>query len=222
MAESLDPTLVSRFAQLLHPDWMRTVAARRFSTGALVILAGIAALRPDPDGQRIDVVVAARDLSPATALNADDVRLEKRLLATVPEGSQTDLATVDGVMLAGPARRGEILTDLRLLGPRLADAAAGPNARIVPVHLADTGLIDVIRPGDVVDILAAPNTDSVAAPQTRMPPTVVATDAVVVSVSPQPSQPAGRDRVVLVALPAATAHAVAGAALVQPVTFTLH
>jgi len=34
-------------------------------------------------------------------------------------------------------------------------SAAGPDARIVPVHPADSALIDLVRPGDVVDVVAA-------------------------------------------------------------------
>ena len=66
---------------------------------------------------------------------------------------------------------------------------------------------------------------SVAAsePDSHANPRVVATGAIVVLVSAkQKAQAATNDRVVLVALPAASANAVAGAALVQTVTLTLH
>jgi hypothetical protein len=211
--KSLNPSLPDRISQWLRPDWSRTVLARRIAAGALVVLAGVAAMRPDPDGDRAHVVVAARDLSPGNELTADDLRLETRLVPTVPDGSQS----VVGSTLAGPARRGEVLTDVRLLGRRLAESAAGPDARIVPVHPADSALIDLVRPGDVVDVVAASENSSQANPH------VVATDAIVVSVSAkQKAQTATNDRVVLVALPASSANAVAGAALVQTVTLTLH
>ncbi|BBY05452.1 SAF domain-containing protein [Mycobacterium noviomagense] len=217
MREPLNPSLLTQITQALRPDWTRTVLARRVAAAALVVLAGIAAVRSNPDGDRRDVVVAARDLSPGVALAADDVRLEKRLTATIPDGSQAELGGVVGLTLAGPTRRGEVLTDVRLLGSRLAESAAGQGARIVPLHPADPALIDLVRPGDVVDILAASDKDSKDAPR------VVATDAIVVLVSPKPKVQSGNDdRVVLVALPARTAHAVAGAALVQTVTLTLH
>jgi Flp pilus assembly protein CpaB len=216
MRESLNPSLLTQITQALRPDWTRTVLARRVAAAALVVLAGVAAMRSNPDGDRADVVVAARDLSPGVALAADDVRLEKRLTTTIPDGSQAEPGRVVGSTLAGPTRRGEVLTDVRLLGSRLAESAAGPGARIVPLHPADPALIDLVRPGDVVDILAA-EADSKDAPR------VVATDAIVVLVSAKPKAQTGNDdRVVLVALPARTAHAVAGAALVQTVTLTLH
>ncbi len=215
---SLNPSLSTQISQWLRPDWSRTVLARRIAAAALVVLAGVAALRPDPAGDRAQVVVAARDLSPGAALTADDVRLEKRLVPTIPDGSQSNVGAVVGSTLAGPARRGEVLTDVRLLSRRLAESAAGPDARMVPVHPADSALADLVHPGDVVDVVAAAE---VAAQSNPKGPSVIATDAIVVLVSAK-QKAATADRVVLVALPAASANAVAGAALTQTVTLTLH
>lgn len=195
--------------------------ARRVAAAGLVVLAGVAELRSDPDADLAEVVVAARDLTPGAALTPDDVRIERRSATTVPDGSQANLSTVVGSTLASPTRRGEVLTDVRLLGSRLAESTAGPGARIVPLHLADSALIDLVRVGDVVDVLAAPATDSRA--DTQAATKVVATDAVVVLVSAKPKvQDADSDRVVLVALPARVANMVAGSALGQAVTLTLH
>jgi Flp pilus assembly protein CpaB len=218
---SLNPALLRRISTSLRPDWTRTVLARRVAAGGLVVLAGVAALRSNPDGDHAEVVVAARDLAPGTALTPDDVRVENRLTTTLPDGSQADPGAVIGSTLASPTRRGEVLTDVRLLGSRLAESTAGPGARIVPLHLADSALIDLVRVGDVVDVLAAPATDS--QPGAQPVSKVVATDAVVVLVSAkQKVQAADGDRVVLVALPARVANAVAGSVLGQAVTLTLH
>ncbi|MDT5004542.1 MAG: hypothetical protein QOJ24_1718 [Mycobacterium sp.] len=215
MGESLNPSARSRLVHQWRPDWTRTVAARRVAAGALVVLAAVAAVRSDPHGDQADIVVAARDLSPGIELTVDDVRLEKRSTATIPDGSQATVGKVVGSTLAGPARRGEVLTDVRLLGPRLAQSAAGPDARIVPLHIADTALLDLVRPGDVVDVLAAADDE--------IDPRVVATDAVVVLVSEKQKGPgAGGERVLLVALPANAANDVAGATLMQTVTLTFH
>jgi Flp pilus assembly protein CpaB len=218
---SLNPTLLSRIFTQCRPDWTRTVLARRVAAGGLVVLAGVAALRSDPEGDRIEVLVAARDLGSGTALSVDDVRQEKRSATTVPDGSQADLNTVLGSTLASPTRRGEVLTDVRLLSSRLAESTAGPGARIVPLHLADSALIDLVRVGDVVDVLAAPSGE----PQSPTPAVskVIATDAVVVLVSAKEKRSSSEgDRVVLVALPARVANTVAGSALGQTVTLTLH
>lgn len=195
--------------------------ARRVAAGGLVVLAGIAALRSNPQGDRVDVVVAARDLGSGTALTESDVRVEKRLATTVPDGSLTDPGRLPGATLASPTRRGEVLTDVRLLGSRLAESTAGPGARIVPLHLADGALIDLVRVGDVVDVLAAPTGD-VQQPSPAVSK-VIATDAVVVLVSAKEKlRSSESDRVVLVALPARVANTVAGSALGQTVTLTLH
>jgi hypothetical protein len=111
-----------------------------------------------------------------------------------------------------------VLTDVRLLGRRLAESAAGPDARIVPVHPVDSALADLVRPGDVVDVVAASEAGGQSNPKA---PSVIAADAIVVLVSAKQKTQAA-DRVVLVALPAASASAVAGAALTQTVTLTLH
>lgn len=149
--------------------------------------------------------------------------MENRSAATLPDG--TDVSDrVIGATLAGPARRGEVLTDARVLGSRLAGLTAGRDARVVPLHLADNAVLDVIRTGDVVDVLGAAM-GTTSGPDAH--PRLIAANAVVVMVSPDPhgspmSRGPGDDRVVLVALPAAAATTVAGATLVQSVTLTLH
>lgn len=185
----------------------------------LVVLAAVAAWRDDPRVDQRRIVVAARDLPPGVKLTADDVRVEIYSAATTPDGSQNDVEAVVGATLAGPTRRGEVLTDVRLLGPRLAESAAGPDARIVPLPLADPAVVDLVRPGDIVDIVTAPASAGVGA-EARL----IATGAVVVLVSASDTGMTGRgaDRIVLVALPAAAAKTVAGATLVDTVTVTLH
>jgi Flp pilus assembly protein CpaB len=217
MGESLNPTLLSRVSRALRPDFTRTLLARRIAAGGLVVLAGVAAFRPDPADADTDVVIAARDLSPGATLTADDVDVERRSATTVPDGALRAVDLVVGTTLAGPARRGEIITDARVLGSRLSGLAAGPDARVVPLHLADAAVLDLIRPGDVVDVLGAVSAETDAEPR------VVAANAIVVLVSArQKSAGAGDDRVVLVALPATAANALAGATLVQTVTLTIH
>jgi Flp pilus assembly protein CpaB len=218
MGDSLNPSVLTRLLAA-RPDWARTLAARRFAAGALVILAAVVAMRSDPQGDRTEVVVAIRDLASGVELTADDVRIENRSAATVPDGSQSDVGVVVGATLAGPVRRGEVLTDVRVLGPRLAESVAGPDARIVPLPLADSALLDLVRPGDVVDVLAA----GAEAGATDARPQLVATDAVVVLVSEKPKGAgSGSDRVVLVAVGAAAANDVAAAALLRTVTLTFH
>lgn len=182
------------------------------------MLAAVAALRPDPSDGLTDVVVASRDLAPGVELMASDLRIESRSATTIPDGSQTNVGDLVGATLTGPARRGEVLTDLRVLSSRLADASVGTDARIVPVHPTDAALLDLVRTGDVVDVLAV---SEAAGGGTEDSSRVVATNAVVVLVSAK-SKDGGRDGVVLIALPRLAANEVAGASLSQAITLTFH
>lgn len=217
MAGSINPTPLNRLSRVVRPDFLRTVLARRIVAGLLILLAGASALRPDPASIQRGVVVAVRDLNPGITLTADDIALRQRPAATLPDGAQIAVEGLIGATLAGPARRGEVLTDARVLGSRLAGLSAGPDARIVPLHLADSAVLDLLRAGDIVDVLGAPPSTDGAQPR------VVATAAVVVLVSPgSTAMGSSNDRVVLVALPAPAATALAGATLVQEVTLTIH
>lgn len=219
MAESLTLPPWRRLTAV-RPDWTRTVAARRAAAAGLVVLAAVTALRSDPHGEYTEIAVATHDLSPGVALTAADVRLERRSTATLPDGAQREVAPVIGATLTAPARRGEVLTDVRLLGSRLAESAAGPDARIVPVKLTDSALLDLIRAGDVVDVLTVTGDQDDKQPAR---PIVVASGAVVVLVSEKPrGAGVGSDRVALVALPARPANEVAAISLVQAVTLTIH
>jgi Flp pilus assembly protein CpaB len=218
MGETLNPSPLSRLRQMLRPDWTRTVAARRIAAAGLVLLAAVLALRPDPAATQARIAVAARDLEPGTELTVDDVIVESRSATVTPDGAITDVDQLIGKTLAGPARRGEALTDVRVLGPRLAEAAAGPDARVVPLQLADPALLAIVRAGDVVDVLAvdAQPAGGGAAPR------VVARGAVVVLAAQRTDGPGRKDGVVLVALPAHAAVDAAGASLSEAITLTFH
>ena len=211
MGDSLDAPLLGRLTQKLRPDWARTAAARRVAAGLLVLLAAVIEFRPDPRDGQVTVVIAKHDLSPGSALTADDVVVESRSAPSLPDGALRESSAAVGSVLTAPARRGEVITDVRLLGSRLTAAAAGPDARMVPLHLADAALPDLLRAGDTVDVLAGPENAGVTADQAAAE--VIATDAKVVLVSERLASPTSNDeRVVLVALPRHSANAVAGAA----------
>ncbi len=121
-----------------------------------VVLAAMAAgsislaMRPAP---LTEVLAAARDLRAGT-LTASDLTVIRIPVATVPDGALRPGASVAGRVLAAPARRGEPLTDLRLLGPALVDAY-GPGLLATPVRITDAGSARLLRVGDVIDVIAA-------------------------------------------------------------------
>ena len=114
---------------------------------------------------------------------------------------------------------GETFTDLRVVGPRLAAAAAGSaDARIVPIRLADAAVADVLRAGDRVDVVGV---EDAGGPGASKPARTLATDAAVVLVTATGDR-RGAERVVLLALDTEYATAVAGASLRTALTVVFH
>ena len=116
----------------------------------------------------------------------------------------TSLAAALGRVLAGPVRRGEALTDVRLLGAGLLIRGRGLVA--VPVRLADSATAYLLHAGDRVDVLAVP-TDS---PRQSSAVTVAASLEVLAVPSPGQSDPDGA-LVILAATPATAARLAAAA-----------
>ncbi|MEU1984100.1 SAF domain-containing protein [Nocardia sp. NPDC019395] len=201
-----------------RPPWADAVLLRRVLAALCAVAAAVLFLRDDPERVRVSVVVAARDLAPGHLLEPADLRLTELSPGAAPDGAARDPGALTGAVLTAALRSGEVLTDVRIVGPRLAEVATGaPDARIVPIRLADTAITGILRAGDRVDVVAADTTDPVRA-------TTLATDAAVVLVSGSPTEPgAGRtERVVLVALDARRAAAVAAASLSSALTVIFH
>jgi pilus assembly protein CpaB len=120
------------------------------------VAAGLSALAPAGPAS-VGVLVAARDLPGGRALRGDDLRQVALPAVAVPDGALRPGADVSGRLLAAPVRRGEPLTDVRLAGPALLSgyADAGQDVVATTVRIADAGAVALIRPGDVVDVLAA-------------------------------------------------------------------
>ncbi|MFD4183126.1 SAF domain-containing protein [Rhodococcus sp. NPDC058514] len=218
-AERLDPTWADRLSRLTRPGPARVTAVRRVLAAALALTAVVLLLRGDPADDRVAVVAAAHDLTPGLILGADDVRLVELVAATVPVGALRTLDDAVGHTLTGPARAGETLTDVRMLGPRLANAATNSSdARVVPIRLADPEVTDLLREGDRVDVLTVDADTDGPAPAAR----VLASAATVILVSPNDSGHGARERVVMLALPSDQATTVAAASLSTALTVTFH
>ncbi|SNS45477.1 SAF domain-containing protein [Rhodococcoides kyotonense] len=210
----LDATLLDRI--MLRPGWTRTALVRRITAGGLALVAVVLFVKDASPTDRVGVVVAARDLTPGTPLTDADVVVADFEPASVPSGALTDIADATAHTVAGPIRAGEPLTDVRLLGSRLAAAALdSTDARIVPIRLTDVGVTDLLREGDTVDVLTVGGPDDQAA-------RILASRSIVVLVSPKDARDRGSDRVVLVAMPPDDATTVAAASLVSSLTVTFH
>ncbi|AWG98108.1 RcpC/CpaB family pilus assembly protein [Rhodococcus ruber] len=215
----LDPTLADRLTALTRPGWARTVAVRRAIAAGLVGVAAVSAVTGGASDDRTRTVVAARDLRPGQTLTVDDVTVVERDASQLPSGALTDPAEALGHTLAGPVPAGEALVGVRMLGPRLAAATTGDSAaRVVPVRLADPGVGDLLREGDLVDVLTVAEASAPSAPEVR----VLATGATVVLAQGTDETNNRGEKVVLLALPPEPATAVAAASLVSALTVTLH
>lgn len=120
-------------------------------TAALATLCAMIGLRPVTAS--VTVLAAAKDL-PGGALNATDLKPVVLRPDTVPDGALTPGTPIAGKVLTGPVRRGEPLTDARLLGPGLL-SAHGRGAVATPARVADAQTARLLSPGDVVSVLAA-------------------------------------------------------------------
>jgi pilus assembly protein CpaB len=194
--------------------WHRRLVAAGLAGAA--VLVGLQALRPPPPPS-VDVMIAARDLLAGAALAPGDLVVAAVPRAVVPAGALSPGAAVDGRAVAGPIRSGEVITDVRLVGPALV-AGLGDGLVATPVRVADAGTAGLVRPGDRVDVLATP-----AGPDTAGDPTrVVAADVVVVAV---PGAADGGDFVdgalLVFATTPAEAASLAGAAITDRLSLTL-
>lgn len=136
---------------------------RRVVIGILLVTAAVLALRPDGApapaaavGATEHVVVAARDLAAGTELAAVDLRVVSMPVGIVPSGSSPRAAGLIGRIAAGAIRRGEALTDARVVGPGLAAGLGPGESAAVPVRIADPDAVALVRVGDRVDVLGTP------------------------------------------------------------------
>ncbi len=114
----------------------------------LAVLAGLSAVRQSPEGVR--VVVARHDLASGHVIETSDLRVTT--LASAPDQSLTT-ATAVGRQVAGPMRRGEALTDYRILEPGALDGY-GEDAVLTSILVSDASGLTGVRVGDRIDIIA--------------------------------------------------------------------
>jgi Flp pilus assembly protein CpaB len=138
--------------------WPRQVLA-----ATLLLAAVVVALRPDaptsppaPPPVGMPVVVAARDLPAGTVLAKPDLRAASLPADVAPAGTARDVPALVGRTTAGAVRRGEPVTDVRLVGPGLTTGLGPRESSATPVRLADPEAAALVRPGDRVDVLGTP------------------------------------------------------------------
>ncbi len=184
----------------------RAVGRRRGLLAAGLTAGAVATALPHlapapPEG--VVVLAAGRDLDAGTPLTDDDVVRLSLPLAARPEGVLTSLPA--GARVAGRVRRGEALTDARLLGAGLLGGATGDAGLVAtPVRLADPAEAALLHAGDRIDVLAA------AADGRQESAPLAAADVLVLAV-PVPDEHLEAGLVVLATTPSAAARLAAAA-----------
>lgn len=117
---------------------------------ALAVLAGLSAVRAEPETR--SVVIAARDLPSGHELRSDDLRSVRLPPDVVPDGG-LPRAAATGHRLAGPVRRGEPLTDARLLRPS-ALAGYPEGSVLTTIEVAGPETTATVEVGEQVDVVA--------------------------------------------------------------------
>ncbi|TMR01853.1 Flp pilus assembly protein CpaB [Actinomadura soli] len=171
--------------------------------------AGLAllALRPAPPPS-VRVLAAARDLPAGKALIPSDLRPVSLPPGSVPSGALHSPAA--GRVLAGPMRRGEPLTDARVVGAALL-RGYGPGTVAAPVRVADADAARLLRPGDRIDVLTTPaRPDPLEGPHQQGPARIVVSAVPVVAIPPPSEGRAEEGALVVLATDRAQAAALAG------------
>lgn len=146
----------------------RVVLARRRLLAALfaaaAVVAGLRAVSPPPP-ETVVMLTAARDLPAGVVLTGSDLRqvaVDPRLK---PDGTASRPV---GRTLASPLRRGEPVTDRRLVAAGLLEGYPGLVA--LPVRIPDAGAVALLRVGDRIDLIAAdPQGATAATVASRVP-----------------------------------------------------
>jgi pilus assembly protein CpaB len=217
-------TLLTRWRAIRRRlSWHRRSLAAALT--AVAVVTGIAAARPAPPAT-IDVLVAASDLAGGSALTASDVEVAQVPTQFVPAGAlRPPEAALDGRVLAAPMRPGEVVTDVRLVGPTVLDGyapAGGSEIVGTPVRIGDSGAVRLVRPGDRVDVLAATGSDEFAAQSGAAAVAVVAPGVRVVTVPQEQDDLAvAEGALIVVATSERVAEQLAAAAVTSRLSLTL-
>jgi pilus assembly protein CpaB len=204
---------------------------RSLAVGLAMTAAALAAAAPqgapDQRGGSEPVLVAARDLPAGARLSSHDLVTARLPADRVPAGAMRHARGARGHTLAGPVRRGEPLTDRRLLGPALLAGFAGPGGRdlvAAPVRIADAAAARLLRPGDRIDVLAGPGeSGGWAGEGTRERAARVVAPGVRVLTVPraESEKERGDGALIVLAVPRPVAAALAGAAATSRLTVTM-
>jgi Flp pilus assembly protein CpaB len=197
----------------------RLLAHRRLLAALLTagaVAAGLRAVAPPPPAM-VALPVAAHDLAAGATLSAADLTTADVPRGAVPDGAVDSAA---GSVLAAPVRRGEPITDARLVGASLT--AGQPGLVALPVRLPDGAMAGLLEPGDRIDLYAVAASGDGSASSGEAGE--VAHGVLVLAVPPQRGEsssaaPGLAGRLIVLGVPATAVAEVTGAAVRSFLTF---
>ena len=151
MLSSGPSTPARRLADRFRPVRRAVLRRRRLIAAlltAIAVAAGVHAVAA-PAPPTVPVLVAARDLPAGAEVAEADLETVRFAPGSEPGGAVADPV---GEVLAAPLRRGEPVTDVRLVGPELTVGQPGLTA--VPMRLPDPGMVTLLDVGDRIDLVA--------------------------------------------------------------------
>ncbi len=174
----------------------------------LLVLAGVSAAYQSATAPGADALVLSHDLELGATLTATDVVLTR--VVEPPDGALADAGAVQGRRLTSAIRRGEVLTDRRLVdtpGPE-----PGPGRAAVAVRPGDPALLQLLQAGTPVAVVGI-GSDGTVVP--------LATDALVLAVLDADGGTGDTSRPVLLSVPQADADRLTGATLTGDIALRL-
>jgi pilus assembly protein CpaB len=147
----------------------------------------------------VDVLVARHDIASGQVLTASDLDLIPYPSRHAPATAVSSVESLLGRVVIGPVAQREVITTTRVVSARSSEGLA------VPVRLADAGMAALLRPGDIIDVLAS-------AASAGTPAAVVADRLRVVTVPTANASGLGQGGLIVVSADARRAAMLAGAA----------
>lgn len=139
------------------PAWQRRFLRHRRLAAALLagfVVWSIATTLHPPAPETAGVATARHDLVPGATLTDADLVVVARPTEVLAADSVTDPRDVTGRVVAFPVRAGETLRERDVVGRTLLDSL-GSGVVATPVRLSDEATLASVRPGDLVDVVAA-------------------------------------------------------------------
>lgn len=130
-------------------SWHRRKLAVVAALGA--VLTGIAAVAPEGPAT-IEAVQATQQLAGGTVLTAQNLTVKRVRASDAPVGLVSEPTELIGMTVAAPIAARQTLTNLAVVTPQ---AAVAPGRVLAPLRLIDDDVAALLRPGELVDVLAA-------------------------------------------------------------------